>query len=67
MGAPDLFVAAPKIHIPARFERPVAFEKGENIVLKIPFTGNPKPSLTWYKDGAQLKGSRYKQEVIYSV
>lgn len=56
-------LAAPRIHIPNRFEKPVAFEKGETIVLKIPFTGNPKPSLTWYKDGKPLKGSRYIQEV----
>ena len=56
------FRSAPKIKMPSRFETVTAFEKGENIVLKIPFTGNPKPDYTWYKDNKPLKGSQYKQE-----
>ncbi|XP_067934437.1 twitchin-like [Watersipora subatra] len=55
--------SAPKIKLPARFETCTAFEKGETVILKIPFTGNPKPTCTWFKDGKQLKGSQHNLEV----
>ncbi|XP_067930808.1 twitchin-like [Watersipora subatra] len=55
---------APKILLPSRFESATAFEKGETIVLKIPFLGNPKPSFTWYKNGDAIKDeSRCRQEI----
>jgi len=32
-------------------------------VLKIPFTGNPKPTATWLKDGNEItSGGRYRIE-----
>lgn len=31
--------------------------------LKIPFTGNPKPTVSWIRDGEPLRGSRFTQEV----
>ena len=37
--------APPKIKLPARFKEVTQFEKGEDIVLKIPFTGFPKPKV----------------------
>jgi len=50
--------------LPSRFESATAFEKGENIQVKIPFRGSPKPSYTWYKDGIEIKDKpRYSQEV----
>ena len=61
-----LFAGPPKISLPSRFETTTAFEKGENIVIKIPFRANPKPDFKWTKNGQELKeGSRYKQEVSY--
>ena len=31
------------------------FDKDENIVLKIPFTGFPKPTVSWSRAGEELK------------
>lgn len=39
------------------------FEKGESVVLKIPFTGNPKPTVKWIRDGEELRGSHYHIEI----
>lgn len=39
------------------------FEKGEDIVLKIPFTGNPKPTAKWLRDGEEIKpSSKFRME-----
>ncbi|XP_055900297.1 twitchin-like isoform X6 [Biomphalaria glabrata] len=53
----------PKINVPPRFREVCTFEKGENVVLKIPFTGNPKPTVKWIRDNEELRGSRFHQEV----
>ncbi|XP_059156398.1 twitchin-like isoform X4 [Physella acuta] len=53
----------PKINVPPRFRDVCTFEKGENVTLKIPFTGNPKPSVKWVRDNEELRGSRFVQEV----
>ena len=58
-----VFAAPPKINVPPRFREVCTFEKGENVVLKIPFTGNPKPTVKWIRDGEELRGTRYHQEV----
>ncbi|KAK2158172.1 hypothetical protein LSH36_175g03003 [Paralvinella palmiformis] len=53
----------PKINVPPRFADVASFDKGEDIVLKIPFTGNPKPTATWLKDGNEItSGGRYRIE-----
>merc|ERR1719167_1082710 len=41
----------PRLNIPPRFRDSAFFDKGENAVMKIPFTGNPKPRITWKKEG----------------
>lgn len=39
------------------------FEKGENITVKIPFTGYPKPKIKWSKDGEEIEsGDHYRVE-----
>ncbi|CAG5133824.1 unnamed protein product, partial [Candidula unifasciata] len=53
----------PKINVPPRFRDLCTFEKGENIVLKIPFTGNPKPTVKWVRDKEDIKGARFHTEV----
>ncbi|XP_037070961.1 twitchin-like isoform X2 [Pollicipes pollicipes] len=54
---------APKINVPPRFRDTAFFEKGENIVIKVPFTGNPKPRCTWTKDGEVIeKGAHFDVE-----
>ena len=59
--------AAPKINVPPRFRDTAFFDKGENIVIKIPFTGNPKPRCTWSKEGETIeKGSHYDLQTTVS-
>lgn len=53
----------PKINVPQRFQEPATYEKGEDIVLKIPFTGNPKPTVQWIRDGEEVRGGKFKVEV----
>ena len=54
----------PKINVPPRFKDTAVFEKGEEIVIKIPFTGFPKPSVKWMRGDNELKtGDKYKVEV----
>jgi len=41
----------PRLNVPPRFRDSAFFDKGENACMKIPFTGNPKPKITWKKEG----------------
>merc|ERR1719391_1767759 len=45
----------PRLNIPPRFRDSAFFDKGENAVMKIPFTGNPKPKITWRKEGQHVE------------
>lgn len=49
------FIAAPRLNVPPRFRDTAFFDKGENVVVKIPFTGSPKPRITWQKDGETVE------------
>lgn len=56
--------SAPKIHVPPRFRDIAFFDKGENAVIKIPFTGNPKPKITWSREGETIEsGGHFHVEV----
>jgi hypothetical protein len=58
------FIAAPKLNVPPRFRDTAFFDKGENVVIKIPFTGSPKPRITWQKDGETVEsGGHFAVEV----
>ena len=49
--------------MPPRFLDTANFEKDEDIVIKIPFTGNPKPTAKWMRDSVELSnGAKYKIE-----
>lgn len=56
----------PKIHLPRQYAdaspdnatddvNPIQFDRGENIVLKIPFTGNPIPSVKFFKGDEEIE------------
>ncbi|CAG0924894.1 unnamed protein product, partial [Notodromas monacha] len=49
----------PKFNIPPRFRDTAFFDKGENVVIKIPFTGNPKPRIVWSKDGEVIESGAH--------
>jgi len=54
----------PHIRVPPRFQDTAIFEKGEEVVIKIPFTGFPKPSVKWMRGDNEIKNSdKYKVEV----
>ena len=61
----DLIIkTAPKINVPPRFRDTAFFDKGENVVVKIPFTGNPRPRISWSRDGETIEsGAHYHVEV----
>jgi hypothetical protein len=45
----------PRLKVPPRFRDSAFFDKGENGVIKIPFTGNPKPKVSWTRDGEHIE------------
>lgn len=50
--------------MPPRFQDTAVFEKGEEVVLKIPFVGNPKPTMKWFKDNVAIQSnSKFKVEL----
>ncbi|KAI5639981.1 immunoglobulin i-set domain-containing protein [Phthorimaea operculella] len=58
-----LIMTAPKLNVPPRFRVTAYFDKGENVVVKIPFTGHPKPKITWVREGETIEsGGHYHVE-----
>ena len=51
----------PRLNVPPRFRDSAFFDKGENAVMKIPFTGNPKPNITWKKDSENIETGAHFQ------
>lgn len=59
-----IIMTPPKIHVPPRFRDTAFFDKGENVVIKIAFTGVPRPKLTWSRDGETIEsGGHFNVEV----
>jgi len=58
------YAAPPKLNVPPRFRDTAFFDKGENVVIKIPFTGFPKPKIKWYRENEVIEsGSHFAVEV----
>eukprot|EP00088_Acartia_fossae_P029114 TRINITY_DN2992_c0_g1_i3.p1 TRINITY_DN2992_c0_g1~~TRINITY_DN2992_c0_g1_i3.p1 ORF type:complete len:1274 (+),score=352.65 TRINITY_DN2992_c0_g1_i3:337-3822(+) len=51
----------PRLNVPPRFRDSAFFDKGENAVMKIPFTGNPKPKITWKKESEFIESGAHFQ------
>ena len=47
-------VAPPRFRLPQKFNDVLNYDKGEPIVIKIPYTGSPLPNFTLTKDGNDL-------------
>jgi len=59
-----IYLAPPKLNVPPRFRDTAFFDKGENVVIKIPFTGFPKPKIKWYRENEVIEsGSHFAVEV----
>ncbi|KAG8238874.1 hypothetical protein J437_LFUL018785 [Ladona fulva] len=58
-----VIMTPPKLNVPPRFRDTAFFDKGENVVIKIPFTGIPKPKITWVREGETIEsGGHYAVE-----
>ncbi|XP_018789320.1 PREDICTED: twitchin isoform X17 [Bactrocera latifrons] len=56
-------MTAPKLNVPPRFRDTAYFDKGENVIIKIPFTGYRKPKITWIREGETIEsGGHYTVE-----
>lgn len=53
------FTAPPKLNVPPRFRDTAFFDKGENVVIKIPFVGYPKPRIFWSRDGETIESGAH--------
>ena len=50
-----LFLSAPpRFRLPQKYHDVLNYDKGEPIVIKIPYTGSPLPNVTLTKDGKDL-------------
>uniref|UniRef100_A0A1A9V0P1 Twitchin n=1 Tax=Glossina austeni TaxID=7395 RepID=A0A1A9V0P1_GLOAU len=59
-----MIMTAPKLNVPPRFRDTAYFDKGENVVIKIPFLGLPKPRIHWVREGEHIEtGGHYLVEV----
>lgn len=49
----------PKIKVPPQYaiDGPISFDRGGSIQLKVPFTGNPEPTVHWYKGDEEIEPS----------
>ncbi|KAK2727242.1 hypothetical protein QYM36_007920 [Artemia franciscana] len=55
-----LFVRVPpKISLPPIFRETAYFNKGDSVVLAIPFAGIPEPIITWLRDSEQILSDVY--------
>lgn len=55
--------APPKLNVPPRFRDTAFFDRGENVVIKIPFVGYPRPRITWTREGDNIEsGGHFKVE-----
>ena len=61
----DLYIMSPpKLHVPPRFRDLATFGRGESCVIKIPFTGFPRPRMRWSKEGEEIEaGAHFELEV----
>ncbi len=48
------FIAPPRFRLPQKYQDVLNYEKGEPIVIKIPYTGSPLPNVTLTKDGNDI-------------
>ncbi|CAH8545499.1 unnamed protein product [Schistosoma haematobium] len=53
--APLSVKSKPQIHLPSRWQEPTEWERGDSIVIKVPYTGFPKPKAKWTLNGKDIR------------
>jgi outer membrane lipoprotein-sorting protein len=51
-------LAPPRFRLPAKYHDTLNYDKGETIVIKIPYTGSPMPNVSLSKDGQDVSNDR---------
>ena len=49
-----VLLAPPRFRLPQKYNDVLNYDKGEPIVIKIPYTGSPMPNFTLTKDGNDI-------------
>lgn len=52
----EVFIKSkPRVYVPPRYHNRLETQKGEQVVMKIPFRGYPHPVATWTRDGVPVQ------------
>lgn len=51
-------LAPPRFRLPQKYQDVLNYDKGEPIVIKIPYTGSPLPNATLMKDGKDITNDK---------
>uniref|UniRef100_A0A3Q0KKY1 non-specific serine/threonine protein kinase n=1 Tax=Schistosoma mansoni TaxID=6183 RepID=A0A3Q0KKY1_SCHMA len=62
--APLSVKSKPQIHLPSRWQEPTEWERGDSIVIKVPYTGYPKPKAKWTLNGKDIREGKNVNTVL---
>ncbi|CAH8566640.1 unnamed protein product [Schistosoma rodhaini] len=62
--APLSVKSKPQIHLPSRWQEPTEWERGDSIVIKVPYTGYPKPTAKWTLNGKDIREGKNVNTVL---
>ncbi|CAH8497134.1 unnamed protein product [Schistosoma turkestanicum] len=62
--APLSVKSKPQIHLPSRWQEPTEWERGDSIVIKVPYTGFPKPKAKWTLNGKDIREGKNVSTVL---
>ncbi|XP_023314705.1 twitchin isoform X11 [Trichogramma pretiosum] len=54
-----MIMTPPKLIVPPRFRDTAYFDKGSNVVIKVSFTGFPKPKINWIREGETIESGEH--------
>ncbi|CAL8090942.1 unnamed protein product [Calicophoron daubneyi] len=62
--APLQVKSKPKIRVPARWQEPTEWDRGDSITIKLPYTAFPKPKAKWLLNGNELRDGKQVNTVL---
>lgn len=54
-----MIMTPPRLNVPPRFRDTAFFDKGLNVIIKVPFTGFPKPKISWVREGETIESGEH--------